>query len=189
MPTWWLPEVPWGSRGAPSGQREAEQSALCLPCPPGGYGQDHAGLASRALLPGPWPPRWAERSDRLRGTDGKFPFPPQVKVTHCKGPHEAHVLPALISVSVPGAAARLCPPSHCRPRPRGAGSTPAREHTQPGSLSRDSLLGKGGQLPMAQGWGGQGLGFSAFAVEPAGGAGHVEESSPQKQGPSPGDAL
>ena len=42
---------------------------------------------------------------------------------------------------------------------------------------------------MAQVWGGQGLAFSAFAVEPAGGAGHREESSPQKRGPSPGDAL
>lgn len=42
---------------------------------------------------------------------------------------------------------------------------------------------------MARGWGGQGLAFSAFVVEPAGEAGYMEESSPQKRGPSPGGAL
>lgn len=105
--------VPW----SPEWPERSRTTSTVPPLPSRRLWPGPAGLASRALLPGPWPPRWAERSDRLRVTDGKFPFPPQVKVTHCKGPHEAHVLPALISVSVPGVAARLCPPSHCRPRP------------------------------------------------------------------------
>ena len=75
VPTWQLPEVPPGVPWSPEWPERSRQPAPCLPRPPRGYGQGKAGLASRALLPGPWPLRGAERSDGRRGTDRKFPYP------------------------------------------------------------------------------------------------------------------
>ena len=174
---------PRGSRGAPSGQREADNQHHASPAlpevmaraklawPPGRCSLAPGHCAGLSALMGAGAQTGSSRI--LAGQGHSLQGPSQ---SPCPPGTDLSVSPRSSSSALP--TKPLLPPTPAGPAPPGPGST----HSQ-GSMSLcDSLLGKGRQLPMAQGWGGQGLAFSAFAVEPAGGAGHREEGSPQKRG-------